>query len=137
MALFVILGIGLYVIAALKHKGPKGALPLAMAYTLAGIFTFGHYMHERYVFPALMLIALAYVFYNDRRLIWAYFAYAATLLVNCIAAFYYSELFEYGLYWDERIIFWCSLANVIIFALFTVLTFVLIIGNKPKRAYNG
>ena len=137
MALFVILGIGLYVIAALKHKGPKGALPLAMAYTLAGIFTFGHYMHERYVFPALMLIALAYVFYNDRRLIWAYFAYAATLLVNCIAAFYYSELFEYGLYWDERIIFWCSIANVIIFALFTVLTFVLIIGNKPKRAYNG
>ena len=137
MVFFVAVGMGLYIFASFKHKVPKGALPLAMAYSLVGIFTFGHYMHERYVFPALMLIMLAYLFYNDRYLLWTYFAYSATILLNCIAAFYYSKLYEYGLYWDERIIFWCSLVNVILFAAFTVQTFALLIGNKPKRGYNG
>lgn len=137
MAFFIIAGIALYVFVAFRHKSVKGALPLAMAYSLAGIFTFGHYMHERYIFPALMLIMIAYIFYNDKRLIWAFVAYAVTTMVNCIAAFYYSELFEYGLYWDKRIIFWCSLANVAVFALFTVLVAVLMIGNKPRKAYNG
>ena len=137
MAVSVILGIGLYLYAALKHKTCKGALPLTMAYMLAGIFTFGHYMHERYIFPAFMLLVFAYIFYNDRRILWTYLAYAATILVNCIAAFYYSKLFEYGLYWDEKLIFWCSLANVVIFLWFTYLTFSLVFGNKPKRGYNG
>lgn len=137
MGFFIAAGIALYVIAAVKHKNPKGALPLAMAYSLAGIFTFGQYMHERYIFPVLMLIMIAYIFYNDRRLIWAYVAYAVTTMVNCLAAFYYSELFEYGLYWDKNIIRWCSIANVVIFALFTVLVLVLMIGNNPKKAYNG
>ncbi|MBO4384094.1 MAG: DUF2029 domain-containing protein [Clostridia bacterium] len=137
MVFFIAAGIALYAFASIKHRNAKGALPLSMAYSLAGIFTFGHYMHERYIFPALMLIMFAYVFYNDRRLIWTYAAYAVTTMVNCLAAFYYSELFEYGLYWDKRIIFWCSLANVAVFALFTVLVAVLMIGNKPKKAYNG
>ena len=137
MALFVTAGIVLFVVAMKKHNSPKGALPLTMAYTLAGIFTFGHYMHERYVFPVLMLLMFAYLFYNDRRLLVLYVLYAATMLLNCIAAFNYSKLFDLGLYWDERIIFWCSLANVIIFALFTWFTLDLVIRNKPKRGYNG
>ena len=137
MVVFIAAGIAMFVFASIKHKNAKGALPLSMAYTLAGIFTFGHYMHERYIFPALLLILIAYIFYNDRYLIWTYFAYAATILLNCLAAFWYSELYDLGLYWDKRLIFWCSLANVVIFVGFTVLTLFLIIGNKPKRGYNG
>lgn len=137
MVISVLGGIAMYVYAAIRHGKCRGALPLAMAWTLAAIFTFGHYMHERYIFPALMLIMFAYIFYNDRRLLVTYLAYAATMLVNCIAAFYYSKLFEYGLYWDTRIVFWCSLANVVIFIWFTMLTLVLVIRNKPHRGYNG
>ena len=137
MALSVIFAIGLYVLAVLRHKTCRGALPLIMAYMLAGIFTFGHYMHERYIFPALMLLMFAYIFYNDRRIIWTYLAYAATMLINCVAAFYYSKLFEYHLYWDERLIFWCSLANVIIFFWFTYVTLDLALRNKPMRSFNG
>ena len=137
MAVSVILSIGLYVVAVNRHKSSKGALPLTMAFMLAGIFTFGHYMHERYIFPALMLLMIAYVFYNDWRLLVAYMAYAATMLVNCAAAFYYSKLFEFGLYWDERLIFWCSLANMAVF-LWTAYTVVdLVIRNKPMKAFNG
>ncbi|MCR5809103.1 MAG: hypothetical protein K6G56_06025 [Clostridiales bacterium] len=136
MAVSVVLGILLYVGAVVRHKKVKGALPLAMAYMLAGIFTFGHYMHERYIFPALILLMFAYIFYNDRRLLWTYMAYAATMLVNCIAAFYYSKLFEYGLYWDKKLIFWCSLVNVAVFVWFTVITFDLVIRNKPLKGFN-
>lgn len=137
MAASVIAGIALYVFAVIKHRRCKGALPLTMAFMLSGIFTFGHFMHERYIFPALMLLMFAYIFYNDKRILWTYLAYAATMLVNCIAAFYYSKLFDYGLYWDERIIFWCSLVNVILFVWFAYLTIDLVVRNKPMRGYNG
>lgn len=146
MIFFVAAGIGLYVFASLKHKADKGALPLTMAYTLAGIFTFGHYMHERYILPALILILAAYIFYNDRHLLWVYAAYSVTVLVNCIASFYYSELFQAykdsgyryrEIIFDEKLIFWCSAANVVVFIGFTVVTALLIFVNKPKRSYNG
>lgn len=137
MAIFVVSGIALYLTAVLKHKSCKGALPLTMAYMLAGIFTFGHYMHERYLFPALMLLILAYLYYNDRHILEVFMMYAVTMLVNCIAAFYYSKLFKLGLYWDTRIIFWCSLANVVLFLFFTWVTLDLVIRNKPKKGFNG
>lgn len=137
IAFFVLTGIALYLFAAFKHDNPKGALPLALAYTLAGIFTFGHYMHERYVFPVLMLLLLAYLFYNERFMLWTYFAYTVTMLLNCICAFYYSALHQYGLYWDTRLVLGCSIANVVIFAAVFVLTVVIMLGNKPKRGYNG
>ena len=137
MAVSVIAGIALYLYSVLKHKSSKGALPLTMAFMLAGIFTFGHYMHERYIFPALMLLMLAYLFYNDRRVLIVYVLYATTMLLNCIAAFYYSKLFAYGLYWDERLIFWCSLVNVVLFAYFAMITLDLVFRNKPKKGFNG
>ncbi|MCH5278517.1 MAG: DUF2029 domain-containing protein [Christensenellaceae bacterium] len=106
----------LYLIGRKKHQG---ALPLATAYMFTALFTLGHYMHERYLFPVLLLLIAAYLFYQDKRLLWMFIGYGATLLVNCLAAFEYSRLFDLHLYWDERIVFWCSLANVLLFALFT------------------
>lgn len=137
MVVSILSSLILYVYAVKKHKMCKGALPLSMAFMLAGIFTFGHYMHERYIFPALPLLMFAYIFYNDRRILCTYIAYSATMLVNCIAAFYYSKLFEYGLYWDTNIIFWCSVANMVIFVFFTYLVIDLCVRNKPLKGYNG
>ena len=137
MVLSVCFSILLYVLSILSRKNRKGPLPLIMAYMLTAIFTFGHYMHERYIFPAFILLIFAYIYYNDKRLLVTYFAYVTTIFVNCIAAFYYSKLFEYHLYWDERLIFWCSLANVALFVWFTYVTLDLIIRNKPMKAFNS
>ncbi len=137
MALSVVISIAFYVYSVLKHKVCKGALPLAMAFMLEGIFMFGHFMHERYIFPALMLLMFAYIFYNDWRLLVTYVALAATMLVNCIAAFYYSKLFDLGFYWDEKLIYWCSVANVALFIWFAYVSFDLLIRNKPKKGFNG
>ena len=144
MAGAVVLSIALYVFAALKHKNVKGALPLTMAFMFAAIFTFGHYMHERYIFPALLLLVFAYIFYNDRRVLWSYVLYSITIFVNCLAAFYYSYMFDvYKATGNGRAIFdytlikYCSLANLLAFLLLFYVTFDLIIRNKPLRGYNG
>ncbi len=71
----------------LKAKKDKGCLALSLALMLAAIFTFGQYMHERYVFPVLMLIMIAFLCYGDRRLITAYIMFTCALLLNVAAAF--------------------------------------------------
>ncbi len=43
-------------------------LPLAGAVFLAGVFVLGVRMHERYIFPVLVLLLLACALYGDRRL---------------------------------------------------------------------
>ncbi len=135
MVTSVVLSIGLYVFDSLKHKGTYRALPLSMAFMFAGIFTFGHYMHERYLFPILMLLMIAFIIYNDKRLLWTYIAYSASLMLNCMAAYYYSEYFDYHLYWDEKLIFFGSLLNMRIFAWFAYVTFDLTIRSKPWHSY--
>ncbi len=101
-----------------RKKNP-GALYLASAYMLAALFTLGYYMHERYLFPIMLLLMVAYLYYRDKRIMGVYFAYILTLMINCIAAFYYPVYGKYGLYWDDTLIFWCSLANVAILIVFT------------------
>lgn len=114
------------------RKKNRGALYLAAAFTFVSLFTLGHYMHERYLFPMLLLLFMAYLHYHDRRLLYAMLAYTATAMVNCVAAFYYSKYHEFGLYWDDRIVFWCSLANVLLFIAFTALLIHIMIMGKTK-----
>jgi len=71
----------------LKSRREKGSLYLSMAVTLAAIFTFGQYMHERYVFPVLLLIMAGFLAAGDRRLIVSYILYTCSLLLNVLAAF--------------------------------------------------
>lgn len=122
----------------LGRKKNSGALFLALAFTFISLFTLGHYMHERYLFPALLLLVAAYLYYGDRNLLYLFFGYAVTAMLNCHAAFYYSQYHEYQLYWDTRIVFWCSLANVILFALLTfVVIRIMILGKVSGDVFRG
>ena len=71
----------------LKAKKERGCLALCLGLMLAAIFTFGQYMHERYVFPVLMLIMVAFLYYGDRRLMASYIMFTCGLLLNTAAAF--------------------------------------------------
>lgn len=115
--LSVVTGSVFYILG--RKKNP-GALYLAAAYMLAAIFTIGHYMHERYLFPIILLLMVAYLYYRDTRIMYTFMAYTFTLLINCIAAFYYPIYGKYGLYWDDTLVFWCSLINVGIILFFTL-----------------
>ncbi|MEN6470508.1 MAG: phospholipid carrier-dependent glycosyltransferase [Clostridiaceae bacterium] len=76
--------------SVLYLKGRKAnphAFTLCAALLIAALFTAGQYMHERYLFPALLLLLIAFIQYRDKRLLGVYGFLSASLLLNVLAAF--------------------------------------------------
>lgn len=84
MCVVIALSIAIYVFESRRNKG---ALFLSSAVLIGGIFAFGHYMHERYLFPAVLFLLVAALFYNDRRLLAAFAGVTVSMLYNAIGAF--------------------------------------------------
>ncbi len=85
IALSVAVCCAMYVLS--KKRG-RGALYLCGALMLMLIFTLGHYMHERYMLPVLMLLIMAYVYLRDRRILIAFGLAGGASLFNVLCAFY-------------------------------------------------
>ncbi len=64
-------------------RGDEKNLPLIGANMLLLIYVFGTKMHERYLFPALLLYALAYLQKRDWRILAVLVATTVTTFVNC------------------------------------------------------
>lgn len=83
--------VGATVFAAIAYiKGRKrseGCLPMMIAFALCAYHMLGQYMHERYLFPALLLILAAYAVYNDKRLFVSFVWLCAAAMFNALAAF--------------------------------------------------
>lgn len=60
----------------------RKSLPLSGACLISIIFSFGPMMHERYLFPVLALLLIAYAFYGDRRLLYVFIAFTVTQYLN-------------------------------------------------------
>ncbi len=76
--------------AVLYVKGRKNnphCLTLCTAVLIASLFTLGQYMHERYLFPSLLLLLVAFVFYKDKRLLGVFGFLSGSMLINVLAAF--------------------------------------------------
>lgn len=58
------------------------SLPFLGAVLLLLIYAFGTKMHERYLFPALMLLGAAYVLHRDRRILWLLVGCGVTVFLN-------------------------------------------------------
>lgn len=82
---------------------------LCAAVLLALVFAFGPKMHERYLFPVLGLLALAYAFDRDIRLFFAFVLLSFTQLINIALVLQYGHLMESG---RENLIFLMSVLNV-------------------------
>ncbi len=64
-------------------KGNSRAFaPAAALLLIAGVFIFGARMHERYLFPAVALAILAFIYLGDRRLLLPALGFSATSYVN-------------------------------------------------------
>ena len=66
----------------------RGFLFLASSLTMALIFTFGHYMHERYVVPVLVMLLFAYAYYKEKRLLLVALLFTVTTFLNEMMAQY-------------------------------------------------
>ena len=65
-----------------------GSLYLSAACMMAFLFTFGYYMHERYLMPVLLLLLIAFIYEGDRRLLIAFFGFSLVTFLNAAAAMY-------------------------------------------------
>ncbi|NLB62062.1 MAG: hypothetical protein GX802_06585, partial [Clostridiales bacterium] len=86
-ALMVIVGIITTLFYVFGEKKNRNALILCMAFMFAGLFTFGHYMHERYLFPTMVLLVIAAVVYKDKRLYMLSGWFSVSMFINSLGAF--------------------------------------------------
>lgn len=69
------------------RKREKNCLLLCGAYVLIALFNLGHFMHERYLVPALFLLLAAFVYYRDKRLMVSFLWVCCAALFNVLFAF--------------------------------------------------
>ncbi len=66
----------------------KGLVFQLAAFFIVWLFTFGHYMHERYIVPALVLLVFAYLFDHDKHKLFTACGLTATVFFNEMMAQY-------------------------------------------------
>lgn len=64
------------------RSGQLKLLPLCGAVLFILLYVFGVKMHERYLFPALFLLGMAYAMHRDRRLLWLLVGLSCTVFLN-------------------------------------------------------
>lgn len=81
----ILFAIGYTTFLAIRNSSKKH-LPLYGALMITGIFTLGHHMHERYIFPALICLILAYLYNSDRKTLhfFVYFSVLETLNMSLV-----------------------------------------------------
>ena len=101
----------------------QGILYLAAGLCMFGIFTFGHYMHERYVFPVILLLLFAFVYYRESRLLLCALALSVVLFLNEMSAMYVVSDMAMAVVRSGRehqdLVMLCSFAEVLTFIYFT------------------
>ncbi len=84
---FILLSVCVSIAAYLRCKKQEGALWLCAAYMLCSIFMLGQYMHERYLYPVLLFLLLAFIKTKDKRLYFVYAWLSIGMLLNALGAF--------------------------------------------------
>ena len=52
------------------------------------IFTFGHYMHERYVFPVILLLMAVFIYTREKKFLFCALLLSVTMFLNEMTAMY-------------------------------------------------
>ena len=98
---------------------------------VATMFTLGAKMHERYIFPALILLALCYIYKNDKRFLYLILAQTCTQFLNA------SEVLRANLAGnipvDNAVMRIVSLMNIAVYVYSVYLVFQIYIPLKSKH----
>ena len=116
----------------------RGILFLAAAFCMFGIFTFGHYMHERYVFPVILLLLFAFVYYRESRLLLCALLLSLVLFLNEMSAMYVVSNMAMSVVRSGRehteTMRLCALAEVLTFLYFTWVVMTMDIHREEAKA---
>ncbi len=120
--LSVALAVYLQIRGQRRCEDGKGTVFLSAALCTYMIFTFGHYMHERYVFPVILFLLFAYVFTQESRLLLCSLLLSAVLFLNEVTAMFVVSDLAMSVVRSTRehqaVVRVCSAAEVISFLLF-------------------
>ena len=88
----------LFALICMLHDKQKESLTFYMALALIGVYVLSVKVHERYLFPALILLLLSYCSSKDRRILWLFAGFSVTTFINTVIVLDNSILFgaEYG-----------------------------------------
>ncbi len=78
----------------------KENLPFYLALALLGVYLLGVKIHERYLFPALAMLLLAYLRVHDRRIVWLLALVSGSMFVNT------------AIVWDNALLFGSSAGHL-------------------------
>ncbi|MBQ9950014.1 MAG: hypothetical protein IJO93_04770 [Clostridia bacterium] len=130
MVLMVSVSIILY---ALADKNKKGLLMLTAAFSLSGIFAFGHFMHERYLLPVLILVLIAMLYYNDKRLYLVYGGFSVSLLYNLMGAFLITDYYPARVGDYPAFMTVGAIMTLVVFVWFAYVTLSIILGKNNEN----
>lgn len=113
------------------HGRKSDVRPLLTGLILVfGVFVFSSRMHERYLFPAIILALMAYVIIHDKRLLWIYTGISLTSFINVLLVLWLVKI-KLGnhLTWPYLIMWLVSLGNLFLFCFSAKVSFDLITKN--------
>ncbi len=119
--------IGLVWYSAAVKKKPESmpteaAFFLAVSYCMFSVYTFGHYMHERYVFPAILYLMFTYVYSDESRFLHISLLLSSVLFLNEMTAMFVVSNTAMSAVRSSRehlsVVTVCSYAEVITFLYF-------------------
>ena len=121
----------LFAFYLLHKKNDTGSIFLVSAILIIGTFLLSIRMHERYNFPAIVFLLLAYVALRDRRLLYVYAGYSAAHFLNNIDVLIMSlNDFNWGQIAYSAIIFAIPVVAISIYAIYLAVNIIV----KKSRA---
>ena len=125
-----------YLSGRLKTDDPE-MIYLVSACFMLWVFTFGQYMHERYVFPVLILLLFAYAANGDKRILCAALLLTVTTFLNeTVAMYVVSEGAINAIRGGEthnRFLMVCSIAETVSALYLTATVFLRMRGMEKRR----
>jgi len=102
-------------LAAQKPSDSMPNLFLYAAFTILGIFTLAGRMHERYAYPAVALLACAFLYKKDIRVLWMFFAASILQFLNSSMILYMDLVNQSTTPPQDALVPIIAVANIVLF----------------------
>lgn len=113
-------------------KGKISGLPfIGGAVMISGVFVLSSRMHERYLYPVLALLLLAFIYIKDKRLLYLFAAFTLTISLNTHSVLFRMISSGYPhVPANDGLLTIVSLINVLLFIYLTKIAIDILVKNK-------
>jgi len=92
----IVLVVGITFLLLSKNRKDKSRYFLVSAFLIIGVFTFSVRMHERYMYPAMILLLIAFIMKPRKEIMYAYIGFSIVQLLNVgHVLYYYPDYFSF------------------------------------------